>query len=553
MLRETFSLIRDLHRLQEIATVLIHYGWGDLVQYSGVARTLEKAGRLVKWHPSADVAHLDQAVRLRLALTELGPTFVKLGQILATRVDMFPPHWIEELETLHNRVPPVEFALVKRTLETAYGKPLAEVFGAFEETAFAAASIAQVHNARLPDGTPVVVKVRRPDILPRIEADLRILDHLARIVELEWPEVRNYRPVQVVEQLRRSLRRETDLVKEARNLDSFARHFAGDETVCVPRVYLDYCHDMVNVQERLEGVSGTHLDEARAAGYDLPLLARRGATIVLKMILIHGHFHADPHPGNVMYLPGNRVGLLDFGMVGQLTEARREQIIQFLYALIHKNEIGMLEVLVIWAGDAEVDEEKLAYDITELVMSYDNLSLKDVRLGALLTDISAIMRGNSLTLPPDLTLLFKALITLEGLGHQLDPDFHMVDHLEPFVRELMEARYTPAALLQRGQRSLKELGGIIMALPRDLSHLLRQARRGRMRIDFDLKRLDQFGMQINRAASRLTLGIMTASLVIGSAIVIAADGPSFLGVTGFLLAVANSLWILGSIWRSGKE
>ncbi len=559
MLRETMALMRDLHRLQEIASVLVHYGWGDLVKHSGVARTLERAGRLAHWRPSRDVEHLDQAVRLRLALTELGPTFVKLGQVLATRVDVFGPQWIEELEKLHNQVPPVAFEVVEGTLAAAYGRPLEEVFHSFEKEAFAAASIAQVHAAVLHDGTSVVVKVRRPDILPKIEADLRILDHLARIVELEWPETRNYRPVQIVAQLRRSLLRETDLVKEARNLDCFAGYFSDDDTVRIPRVYWDYCRDSVNVQERLLGIQGTDFAAACEAGYDLTLLARRGADAVLKMILIHGHFHADPHPGNILFLPGNRIGMIDFGMVGQLTVARREQLIQFLYALIGKDEIGMLDVLVVWAGDAEVDEEKLAYDLTELVMSYDNLALKDIRLGGLLSDITAIMRGNNLALPPDLTLLFKALITLEGLGHQLDSEFHMVDDLEPFVRALMEARYTPDAVLARTRRSLKELASVVTGLPRDLVRLLRQARRGRLRIDLDLKRLDSFGAQLNRASNRLTMGILTASLVIGSSIVLTVDGgPDFfglplLGALGFMLAVVNSLWIVASIWRSGKE
>ena len=559
MLRETMALMRDLHRLQEIASVLVHYGWGDLVKHSGVARTLERAGRLVRWQPSQDVEHLDAPVRLRLALTELGPTFVKLGQVLATRVDVFGPLWIAELEKLHNQVPPVAFEVVEQTLVTAFGRPLEEVFQSFEREAFAAASIAQVHAAVLHDGTSVVVKVRRPDILPKIDADLRILDHLARIVELEWPETRNYRPVQIVAQLRRSLMRETDLVKEARNLDSFAGYFADDDTVRIPRVYWDYCRDSVNVQERLLGIQGTDFAAAREAGYDLALLARRGADAVLKMILVHGHFHADPHPGNILFLPGNRIGMIDFGMVGQLTVARREQLIQFLYALIGKDEVGMLDVLVVWAGDAEIDEEKLAYDLTELVMSYDNLALKDIRLGSLLSDVTAIMRGNNLALPPDLTLLFKALITLEGLGHQLDSEFHMVDDLEPFVRALMEARYTPAAVMARTRRSLKELAGVVTGLPRDLVRLLRQARRGRLRIDLDLKRLDSFGAQLNRASNRLTMGILTASLVIGSSIVLTVEGgPDFfglplLGALGFILAVINSIWIVMSIWRSGKE
>jgi ubiquinone biosynthesis protein len=559
MLRETLSMVRDLSRLHDISSVLIRYGWGDVVRLLGVSHLLERAGRLVHWQTSNEITQLDLPVRIRLALTELGPTFVKLGQILATRVDMFPPSWITEFEKLHSQVPPVPFERLRPDLETVWGGPVESIFDGFELEAFAAASIAQVHRARLHDGTPVVVKVRRPDILPKIEADLRILNHLARLVELQMPDVRRYRPVQIVGQLKRSLLREFDLVKEARNLDSFAERFKDDDTIHIPRVYWKYCAEIVNVQEELVGVPGTDFARARAEGFDLDLLAARGADAVLKMILIDGYFHADPHPGNVVYLPGNRLGLLDFGMVGRITDSRREQLIDFLEALIHKDEVGMLNVLTLWAGDAEIDEEHLAYDISEMVFGYDNLTLKDIRIGALLSEVTGVMRDNHLSLPPDLTLLFKAIITLEGLGHQLNPDFHMVDHLTPFVRRVMEARYSPQALVRRTRRGLKEIAEIVVGLPRDVARLFRMARRGRLRIDLDLKRLDHFGLQINQAANRLTMGVLTASLVVGSSIIMTVRGgpelfglPLF-GLIGFVVAFFNSVWILHSIWRSGRD
>lgn len=559
MLRETLSMVRDLPRLHEIASVLIRYGWGDLVRLLGVSHLLERAGRLLHWQTSNEITQLDLPVRMRMALTDLGPTFVKLGQILATRVDMFPPAWIVEFEKLHSQVPPVPFELLRADLETHWGAPVEQVFARFDTQAFAAASIAQVHRAGLHDGSAVVVKLRRPDILPKIEADLRILAHLARLLELEVVESRRYHPVQIVGQLKRSLLRELDMVKEARNIDVFARNFQHDDTVRVPRVYWEYCGEAVNVQEELVGVPGQQLPRARDEGYDLRLLAQRGADAVLRMILIDGYFHADPHPGNVVFLPGNRVGLLDFGMVGRITDARREQLIDFLEALVQKNEAEMLTVLSLWAGDAEIDEDRLANDISELMFGYDNLTLKNIRIGPLLEEITALMRDNNLSLPPDLTLLFKALITLEGLGIQLDPDFHMVDHITPFLQRVLEARYTPEALGRRARRGLQEIGEVLFGLPRDVARLFRQARRGHMRIDLDLKRLDHFGMQLNQAANRLTMGVLTASLVVGSSIIMTVKGgpelfglPIF-GLLGFLLAFFNSVWIVMSIWRSGKQ
>lgn len=559
MLRQTLSVVRDLPRLHEIASVLVHYGWGDVVRLLGISHLLERAGRLLHWQTASEVTALDLPVRIRMALTELGPTFVKLGQVLATRVDVFPPDWIAEFEQLHSRVPPVPFEEIRPQLEKSLGRPLEEIFDRFETTAFAAASIAQVHRAMLKDGSRVVVKVRRPDIVPKIEADLRILGHLARLLESEMPEVRRYHPTRIVQQLQRSLRRELDMVKEARNIDRFAQNFADDPTVHIPRVYWEYCSETVNVQEELQGVPGTDLEAVQAAGLDLGLLAARGGDAVLKMILLDGYFHADPHPGNVIYLPGNVIGMIDFGMVGRLTDRRREQIIDFLNAMVLKDEEGMLNVLLAWSGDSEVDEERLAYDISEMVFSYDNLPLKDVQIGPLLADVTMLMRDNDLTLPSDLTLLFKALITLEGLGRQLTPDFHMVDHLEPFIRQVYANRYTPAAMAKRARHGLHEMLEVVLGLPRDLAHLFRLARRGRLRIDLDLKRLDRFGHQLNKASNRLTMGVLTASLVVGSSIIMTVEGgptlfglPLF-GLLGFIIAFFNSLWILFSIWRSDRD
>ena len=554
MLWETFSVVRDLSRLHEIASILIKYGWGDFVRVLGIGTVLERAGRILHWHTTKhnDIADLEPAIRVRLALEELGPTFVKLGQLLATRVDLMPPAWIVELEKLQSHVPSVPFELIEADVVALLNKPIHEAFAQFEREPFAAASMAQVHRAQLFDGTRVVVKLRRPGIDKKIEADLRILQHFARLIEHDMPDARRYQPLMMVSYFRRSLRRELDLLMEAHNMMRFIHNFADDDTVHIPQVYWDYTHSTMMVQEELVGVPGTDLAAARAAGMDLPMLAARGADAVLKMILVHGYFHADPHPGNVIYLPGNRIGMIDFGMVGRLTDYRRQQLVNMLDALVSKDEDAMLQVLMDWTGDGEVDEAKLGYDVSELMFGYDNLEIKDVNVSALLNEITALVRENSLVLPADLTLLFKALITLEGLGQQLDPEFQMVEHITPFVQDVITARYQPGALIKRGQKSLKEAFEVVAGLPRDLSKLMRQARRGRLRIDLDLKRLDQFGQQLNSASNRITMGILTASLVIGSSIVMTVDGWRFMGLIGFLLAFLNSLWVIVSIWRSGR-
>ncbi len=558
MLIETFSLVRDLPRLHEISSVLIRYGGADVVRRLGLGNVLERAGRVLHWKEAAEIQHMEPAQRFRTALEQLGPTFVKLGQVLATRVDLFPPHWISELEKLQTEVPALPFERIQPQLAAALGGDPREVFASFSPTARAAASIAQVHDATLKDGTRVVVKVRRPDIVPIVEADLRIMAHIARLLESEFPETRRYQPVLVVQQFAKSLRRELDLAAEARNIQRFAEKFAGDDTIVIPKVYWAYTSQTVNVQAFIDGIPGNRLAEVDAAGLDRKLLAKRGADAVLRMILINGHFHADPHPGNVFYLPGNRLALIDFGMTGTLTTERRNQIADMLIALLRKDELALIEVLLDWTGDA-VDESKLASDIIELMFNYTSVHLKDISFGALLGELTAIMREHRLVLPADLTLLFKALITLDGLGRQLDPDFDMALETEPFVKQVMLQRYAPEAILKRGGRNVRDIVNVVTGLPRDLGRFFKELRRGRVRIDLDLKRLERFGQQLDRTTNRLTIGILTASLVIGSSIVITIEGGPklfgmpILGFLGFVIAFANSVWIVFSIWRSGKH
>ncbi|MEH6459276.1 ABC1 kinase family protein [Chitinimonas sp. JJ19] len=559
MLRETISLMRDLPRIREIIGVLARHGFGDLVRRLNVQRTFERAGESLDL-PEEEVRNeQDAPVRARRALEELGPTFIKLGQVMATRVDVFPPDWIAEFEQLQSNVPATPFAELEAELERVWGAPPREMFVELDETPIGSASIAQVHRARLPDGREVILKVRRPHIVAKIEADLRVLHHLASLVEFEFPDARQYQPVRIVEQFAKSLRRELDLAQEAHHHRRFAENFASDKHIVIPEIFWDYTNEIVNVQAYVGGVPGNELSLLEAAGLDRKLLAQRGADAVLKMVLIDGYFHADPHPGNVIYLPDNRIAFIDFGMVGRLPAPRRDEIVDLLAALAARDERGILNVLLDWTADIAVDEEKLAADLAEFMFNYENLALKDIRFGQLLNDVIAIMREHTITLPADLTLLFKALITLEGLGRQLDPEFQMVPHLTPFVRQVLLNRYSPKALVKKGRRNLWEMLTLAGGIPRDLSRLVKAARRGKLKIDLDLKRLDQFGAQIDRAANRLTLGIVTGCLIIGSSIVMTVPaGPRLFGLPafgfiGFLIAFLNSIWLIWSIWRAGKR
>ena len=562
MLRETLSAMRDLPRLHEISSVLIRHGLGDTVRRLGIASVLERAGQVLHFkEAAAEAVRLEPAQRVRIALEELGPTFVKLGQLMATRLDLFPPAWIAELEKLHSEASPVAFDDLLPELERALGRSPFEVFRELDRQPHGSASIAQVHRAKLQDGTPVILKIRRPDIVPRVESDLRILTNIAELIEAEMPEARRYQPTLLAAQFAQSLGRELDLALEARHIERFAKNFADDPFVVIPQAYAQWSCATLNVQQHIDGIPATDLAAVDAAGLDRKLLAARGVDAFLKMILIDGFFHADPHPGNVFYLPGNRVAIVDCGMVGRLSPQRRNQVVDLLAGLAQMDEEPMVEVLLDWAGEPVVDEEKLAADVGELVFEYEGLPLKDIRMAALLRRFGAILREHSIVLPADLGLMFKALISLEGLGRQYDPDFRIVEHLQTPLRLALIERYGPSSLMQRGRTNLAGIVNLVGSVPRDIVRLLRDARRGKTRIDLDLKRLDDFGLQLDRTIDRATMGIMTASLVIGSAIVMTVPGGpalfgvpllTLLGLAGYVVAFFNSLWIIFGIWRSGK-
>jgi ubiquinone biosynthesis protein len=562
MLRNTLGLMRELPRLHEIATVFIRHGLGDFVRRIGVVGLLERTGQILRSGEAAESLKLEPQQRVRMALEELGPAFVKLGQLMATRVDLFPPSWIAEFEKLQADAAPVPFDDLLPDLVRSLGRSPFEVFLDIETTACAAASIAQVHRAKLKDGTAVVLKVRRPGVRAKIDADLRLLRRVAELVDAEMPEVRRYHPVEVAAQFTRSLEREVDFATETRNIERFAKNFAGDPHIVIPKVYPEYTSDMLLVQEHVEGIAATNPAAVDAAGLDRRTLAVRGTQAFLKQILVHGFFHADPHPGNVIFLPDHRLVIIDFGMVGRLSAHRRRQVTDLLAGLARMEEEPMIEVLLDWAGDAYVDEAKLRADVDELVFDYEDVPLKGIRIGHVVRQFSAIIREHSIVLPSDLSMMFKALITLEGLGRQYDPDVHIIDFLPPLLRSALDERYQPQELVRRGRGALTSFFNVVSSVPRDFARLLREARRGKTRIELDLKRLDQFGGRMERTLDRGTMGIMTASLVIGSAIVMnIPDGPTVFGMSiftlvgliGYVVAFFNSLWILYGIWRAGRE
>lgn len=556
---EALGTVRDLGRLQEIASVLIRYGFGDLVRRIGMADMLERAGRLLHWNKTDELLRMAPAVRVRRALEELGPTFVKLGQVLATRVDLLPPELTRELSELQNAVPPLPFDVLRPQLVADLGDEPEHVFARFDDAPLAAASLAQTHRAWLDDGTPVVLKIRRPGIREVIEADLRLMARLADIVEAQAPDLERYRPAEVVHQFTLSLRRELDFAAECRNAERIAQNFAGHDEIYIPGVHWRWTCETLNVQDYVNGISGRDLEAVDAAGLNRVALARIGAGIVLKMVLEDGCFHADPHPGNIFYMRDGRIAVIDFGMVGRISEQRRYQVVQLLHGMVEHDTDAVTDVLLEWSsGSVDIDELKLQQDIAAFVDQYRGVPLKELRIAVMLGDVTAILRDHALMLPPDLALMIKAFLTLEGMGRQLDPEFDMASEARPYLERAILSRFAPRAMLRRGRRGLMGAVDMLGDLPRDVRRLVQAARKGRLQLRIETQALKGFGDQVNKAANRLTMGVVTAALIIGSSIVmnsvggIASRWLVAIGVIGFIGAALCGIWILFSIWRSSR-
>jgi ubiquinone biosynthesis protein len=554
MLFETLSIARDFGRIHQISSILIRYGFGDMVRRLGVANLVESAGHILKWQELEDLTNIEPPVRVRRALEEMGPTFVKLGQILATRVDLFPPEWLAEFKKLQDQVKPVPYTELLAQMTEDLGATPEEIFAEFCTEPFAGASMSQVHKARLQNGSSVIVKIRRPGIRATIEADLRLLTQLAEKAEQEIKHLQRYHPKEIVHQFTLSMRRELDLAAECRNAERMMLNFKREDRIVIPKVYWEWTTERINVQEFIDGVPGNNIAAIEIAGLDRKVLAKLGAEAILKMVLEDGFFHADPHPGNCFYLHGNRIAFIDFGMVGRLSEERREQVLHLMRGLITKDSRRVVRVLLKWSSNASShNKESFFLDIDDLIDQYHDIPIKELNITELLNNLTTLLRDHQLNLPPDLTLLFKAFITLDGLGRELDPEFNLVEVANPLLQRIFLDRYSPDALLKRGKDNAVNIAELLTDLPEDLHQLMAFMRQGALGVKIDINKPEWLSKELDRSVNRLSVSLVTSSLIVGSSIVTTVEGgaSSLFGLMGFIGAFCGGIWLLISIFRSG--
>ncbi len=549
---------KNLNRLQEITNTLIKYGFDYFVKQLGLTNLISKGGKILKLKPSK-IAQLPLPVRARLALEELGPTFVKLGQILSTRPDLIPQDYIIELQKLQDEVPPFEYIQVEQIIKRELGADIPKIFKSFEQKPFAAASLGQVHQAILEDGNKAVVKVQRPDIEKVIETDLDILFHLARLTEKHIPASRLYDPVGIVEEFAKAIRLELDYGTEGRNAERFRKNFEDDETIYTPKIYWEFSSKRILTMELIQGIKINIIEELDKAGYDRKKIAENGAKAFMKQILIDGFFHADPHPGNMLVMTGEIIGFMDFGMMGRLDEEIKEKGVDLFIAILERKPDKIInEMLNLGITSQEIDTRSLKIDIKEMLDQYYNKPLKEIKLGELINQLVNIAIKYHIRIPAEFALLGKSLLTIESIGLELDPDFNLAEIAKPYAKDVILERKSPQRLILKLLNDLAELYNLIILIPRQLSKTLKKMEEGVFKLEFQHRGLENLINALDKSTNRLSYSLILAAIIIGSSLIMQTDkGPYFMGfpvigVLGFLISGVLGLGLVIMILRSGK-
>ena len=555
--------IQELNRLRHIAEILARNGLGMLLDQTELGRFLPRGFRRRLARADDEVKRLSIPERVRRTLEDLGPTYIKLGQLMSGRGDLLPPGFTEELTRLLDAAPPFPYEEVARQIERELGHPPEEVFASLEQAPIAAASIGQVHRAVLPNGDRVVVKVQRPNIHQIVRSDLDLLTRQAQFLEKRSEMARNYNLTEIVDELGYALRNELDYTAEAQNIERFYQAYADDPGIRIPRVYWEYTTRRVIVMEELDGIKLTELDRLRSEGYDLSAIARVGTHFYMKQIFEDGFFHADPHPANIMVVD-NQLVILDFGMVAFLSKRLRDDLGDLLVGLINQDTGRVITVLVrMGVITRSTDLRELERDIHRLLARYLGLPLYQMDVANILKEIFSISFMHHVRLPSDFALLIRTVIILNSLGQQLDPGYRLIEAFEPFVRQMVREKLNVTRIGVSAMRSVEALNTLIQRFPNRLDDLWDQLDSGDLTVGVSVRDLKMIIQRVDRIANRLAFALVVAALIIGSALILmgGADIQALFRIpvvnvavpvaqVSFILAGLTGAWLLWSIVRT---
>ncbi|MHB8841061.1 MAG: ABC1 kinase family protein [Candidatus Aquicultor sp.] len=504
---------RYRNRYREITGALLRHGFGFLVTQLGLTRFVPLQLGLLG-HPRR-VEPYTQAEHVRMVFEELGTTFIKLGQVLSTRVDLLPPEYIHELEKLLDSVPPVDFEPIRLEIEMELGLDVDQIFARIDTAPLASASIGQVHAATLMTGQQVVIKVKRPGVEEQVKIDVDIINELASLASRRLPIVRNYDIEGIAREFTQTLLSELDYLQEGRNADRFRRNFEGDERVHIPRIYWDYTTSSVIVMERISGLRINDRNALIGAGLEPPVIAMRSTDLLMEQIFIHGFFHADPHPANFFVMEGGVIGLVDFGMVGYVDQDTKGNLVDLFIAVFDQDPDGIIDGYIDLGVVGRVERyAELRSEISSIIVKYFGLSLREINVRTVLNDVTSLIRRHNLRMPANLALLVKTISMEEGLVMHLDPDFRFVEAMTPFARRVWEETRSPFALAKKSARALLDYADIGVNAPRQLRRILGQLSRGELAVVTNQPRLDEELIRVNSMVNRLIFGILTAATLV---------------------------------------
>ncbi len=550
---------RHLARYRQILTILFKYGFGDLLEMLKIDQYIEVGLQMISKKRAERAEKLTRPQRLRMAFEELGPTYIKFGQILSTRPDLIPVEFIDELSKLQDDVAPFGFSQVSDVIESEFGALHGDLFESLDETPLASASIGQVHRAVLKNGEEVAVKFQRPGIRRIIEVDLEIMLHLATLAERHIEELSLHRPVKIIEEFARTLEKEIDYRNEATNMERASRHFLNSPYVYIPNVYREMTTSLVLTTEFIKGIKITDIAKLDAAGLDRKLIAARGAELVLSQIFDHGFFHADPHPGNVFALPHNVICLLDFGMAGVVDRQTREDFVDLVDSVVRQNESRAAQMLLkLTSWEEEPQMRMLEREVADFMGRHFYKPLKELEFSRLLRELLELATNFRLRIPPDIFLMLKAISTVESVVRILDPEFDIIAQAAPFIQRVKLERFKPQRVAGDVIDTASRLIQFLQQFPKDLLQLANLIRQQRLSLQIEHKGLQKMLSTHDQISNRLSFSIIIAALIIGSALIVISETPplifgiSLIGIILFLAAAIMGIWLLVAILRKGR-
>ncbi len=559
-LRKIGQKIRDIRRLNQILRILTKHGFGFAIQQlhlkeHAIGRGIIKTRVLRRFNEPPE----SRAVRLRKVLEELGPTFIKLGQILSVRPDLIPLDLCYELSKLQDQVPPFGYEDVKKQIKESFGSYPEKIFASFDPVPFAAASLGQAHRARLRTGEQVVVKIQRPDLRKMIETDIDILYTLAQLANRYMQDIKIFDPISIIDEFSKVITKEIDFTYEAHNIDKFRKNFKDSATVHIPRVYWEYTKHKVVTTEEIIGIRlSDYLTQLHSAE-EKKAVAANGANAILQQIFIDGFFHADPHPGNIFILPDNAAAFVDFGIVGRLDEDTRDVVVNLLIAISAKNINGIIRALgMLGSATEENPTRDFKHDVSDFVERFYDIPLSQIEISTILPQAVELMTRHKLRIPPQFHVLFKALATMDGIARQLDPEFNTIAHSRPFVERIVRERHDPKRVFRDAVLYSSELLDILKVIPKDAYDIIKKIKTGTLKIEFEHQGLSKFIAEMDKSSNRVSFSLVISALIIGSSLIIMANkGPHVygfpvLGILGFVFAGLLGLGLAIGILRSGR-